>query len=55
VILIPRKFSNSKGKDFYSEIKETKRLNKLFREVRAMQKVREEELKKAKNNNYNKG
>lgn len=49
VILIPRKFSNSKGKNFYSEIKETKKLNRLFREVRAMQKIKEEELKKAKN------
>jgi hypothetical protein len=49
VILIPRKFHNSKGNNFYQEIKETKRLNKLFREVRAMQKAKEDELKKNKN------
>lgn len=49
MILIPRKFHNSKGNNFYQEIKETKRLNKLFREVRAMQKAKEDELKKNKN------
>lgn len=55
MILIPRKFSNSKGTNFDSEIKQTKRLNKLLREVRAMQKVKDEELKRVKNNYHNKG
>lgn len=34
VSIIPRKFTNSKGNNFDSEVKKTKRLNKLLREVK---------------------
>jgi uncharacterized protein with ACT and thioredoxin-like domain len=54
-MLIPRKFSNSKGNNFYSEIKDTKRISKLLREVRAMQKIKEDELKQAHKSNQKKG
>jgi hypothetical protein len=34
VNIIPRKFTNSKGHNFFTEIQNTKRLNKLLREVK---------------------
>jgi hypothetical protein len=46
VNIIPRKFTNSKGHNFFTEIQNTKRLNKLLREVKTNHQIAKQEEKK---------
>lgn len=45
VIIIPRKFSNSKGNNLFVEIKDTKKWNRLLREAKTLQKQQDDEKK----------
>lgn len=54
MIIIPRKFNNSKGNNLFVEIKDTKKWNRLLREAKTLQKQQEDE-KKYKHNKQEKG
>jgi hypothetical protein len=43
VSIIPRKFANSKGQNFFTEIQNTKRLSKLLREVKNSHQIAKQE------------
>lgn len=45
VIIIPRKFNNSKGNNLFVEIKDTKKWNRLLREAKTLQKQQDDEKK----------
>lgn len=49
MVIIPRKFSNSKGNNLFVEIKDTKKWNRLLREAKTLQKQQEEYKKYNKN------
>jgi hypothetical protein len=54
VTIIPRKFSNSKGNNFFTEVQNAKRLNRLMRELKTNKEVgAHRDNKKQYSNNKN--
>jgi hypothetical protein len=54
VTIIPRKFTNSKGENFFTEVQNAKRLNKLLREVKNNHYATKQEEKQHSLNNKKK-
>jgi hypothetical protein len=54
VNIIPRKFTNSKGQNFFTEVQNTKRLNKLLREVKNNHYAAKQEERQQSQNNKKK-
>jgi hypothetical protein len=54
VTIIPRKFTNSKGENFFTEVQNAKRLNKLLREVKNNHYAAKQEEKQHSLNNKKK-
>jgi hypothetical protein len=54
VTIIPRKFNNSKGQNFFTEVQNTKRLNRLMRELKSNHEANLREAKQNKPHNNKK-